>query len=146
LTAEAWGGEDAVKETDMAEIDDLVKRLSAVQERLLALPDGAFAERYQLQREQDELRTIASEFAIDLDADRADDDLVKELRALRVQFAAGHKQRIDLVGQAGSDQQSALGGVSLNAAISEAQGTNALEARIARIRGILKDRGVEISD
>lgn len=130
----------------ITDIDDIVQRLAEVQDELIALPDGASAERYQLLQKRDALREEAAKYAGDFDSERSDDDLVREMRALHSALDAGFKQRIDLVGQAGSDQQSALGGVALNAALSEAQGTNAVAARIARIRGILTDRGIDIPD
>ena len=135
----------------MADLDDVVRRLSEVQDQLLALADDAFAEKYRLQQRRDELRDLAEEFADDWDAERATEDLLRELKSLRQRLAEVDKQRVDLVSQAGSGGSegpggSGLGGVSLNAAISDAQGMGTIQARIGRINSILIDRGVEVPD
>ncbi len=125
----------------MTQLNEVLKELSDVQDALLALPDDAFGEKYELQQRRDELRETAAAFSEDLEAQRSSDDLWVELKALRRQLRALDGQRINLVSQAGSDQMSALGGVLLNTAISEGQGVDAVVARIGRIEGILIDRG-----
>ncbi len=133
----------------MADPGDLSRKLAEVQDRLLALPDDAFAERWELRKQQDELRQKAASFAVALDAERSDEDLLTELRALRQQMKAIEKQRIDLVQQSGSggattSEMSSLGGVKLNKGIDDAMGLPKIKARIGVIKGILIDREVDI--
>ena len=135
----------------MTDLDDVVRRLSEVQDQLLALPDDAFAEKYRLQQRRKELRDLAEEFTDDWDAERPTENLLRELKSLRQRLAEVNKQRINLVSQAGSGGPegagaSGLGGVSLNTAISDAQGMGTIQARIGRINSILTDRGVEVPD
>ena len=135
----------------MADLDDVVRRLSEVQDQLLALPDDAFSEKYRLQQRRKELRDLAKEFADDWDAERPTENLLGELKSLRQRLAEVNNQRINLVSQAGGGGAegpgaSGVGGVSLNAAISNAQGQGTLQARIGRINAILIDRGVEVPD
>ncbi|MEA2000372.1 MAG: hypothetical protein U9N84_00575 [Actinomycetota bacterium] len=128
--------------------NDIAARLAAVHDAIHALPDDAFAEKYQLLKEQDKLREEASQYAVDLDVQRSDTDLLSELSGLRSQLRQLEKQKIDLVTQAGSGGRSGemgnLGGVSLNAQMMEASGANRVQARIGVIKGILTDRGVDI--
>jgi len=131
----------------MADPSDLNRRLVAVQDQLIALPDDAFAERYELRKDQDELRRQASEFSYALYEDKFDDELLDELRALREQMKAIEKQRIDLVVQAGSggvSNMGNLGGVAINKGIDDAMGLPRIKAKIGRIKGVLKDRGVHV--
>ncbi|MCH7668242.1 MAG: hypothetical protein IIC71_03430 [Acidobacteria bacterium] len=132
------------------EIDsDIVARLVTVNDELLALPDDAFAEKYKLLKERDKLREEASQYAVDLDAQRSDAGLLTELAALRSQLQGLEGQRIDLVTQAGGGgggggEMGNLGGVSLNARILEAGGASRIQGRIGTIVSVLADRGVEI--
>lgn len=134
------------------ELDEVVAELSDVQDRLLALPGDAFAERFPLLKRRDELRAKAADLRGDWDADRSSEDLIRELRALREQRADVEKQRINLVSQAGGGGapgeggMAGLGGVEINAAISSAQGLGSIQARIERIAGVLTDRGVSVPD
>jgi hypothetical protein len=127
---------------------DLTRRLAEVQDRLLALPDDAFAERWELRKEQEDLRQQAREFAYALDEDKFDDELLAELRSLRDRMKAIEHQRIDLVGQAGGGSMSGemgnLGGVKINRKIDAAMGLPKIKARIGVIKGVLMDRGVDI--
>lgn len=135
----------------MAEVDAVLRELSEIQDRLIELPDDAFAERYRLRNRRDELRAQAAEFAQDWDNDRPTEDLLRELAALRARLATAEKQKVDLVMQAGSGGPegpgaSGLGGVPLNQRIAEAQGVGDIQSRIGRIKGILIDRDVDIPD
>lgn len=132
------------------EIDsDIVARLVTVNDELLALPDDAFAEKYKLLKERDKLRDEASQYAVDLDAQRSDTGLLAELAALHSQLQGLQGQRIDLVRQAGGGgggEMGNLGGISLNARILEAGGASRIQGRIGTILSVLADRGVEIPD
>jgi hypothetical protein len=126
---------------------DIIRQLSAIQDELNALPDDAFAERWELRGRQDELREIAREFSYERYEDKFDDELLEELRSLRDQMKAIERQRIDLVVQAGSGGMSNmgnLGGVAINKGIDDAQGLPQIKAKIGRIKGILEDRDVKI--
>jgi hypothetical protein len=135
-------------------MDDLfaiTRELADIQRQLIDLPDDAFEERYQLRMRQDELRKVARGADNPMDAGRTDAELLSELRSLRDQMKAIERQRIDLVGQAGSGGGSTgemgnLGGVKLNKQIDDAQGLDRVKARIGVIKGILVDRGVDIPE
>ncbi len=132
----------------MSDPTDLNRKLAAIQDRLIALPDDAFAQRWELRKEQDELREQAREFACAMDEDKFDDELLSELRALRDQMKVIERQRIDLVGQAGGGSMSGemgnLGAVKLNRSIDIAMGLPAIKARIGVIKGVLMNRDVDI--
>jgi hypothetical protein len=126
---------------------DIAARLAAVHDAIRVLPDDAFAEKYELLKEQDKLREEAAQYAVDLDAQRSDNDLLAELAGLRSQLRGLEKQKIDLVTQAGGargGEMGNLGGVALNARIMEAGGGARLQAQLGIIKGILADRGVDI--
>ena len=131
----------------MTSTGDIVRQLSEVQDQLNALPDDAFAQRWELRVRQDELREQAREFSYATYEDKFDDELLDELRALREQMKWIEKQRIDLVVQAGSggiSNMGNLGGVKLNSAMDAASGLPKIKARIGAIKGVLIDRGVDI--
>jgi len=126
---------------------DIVKQLSEVQDQLNALPNDAFAQRWELRVRQDELREQAREFSYAPYEDKFDDELLDELRALREQMKWIEKQRIDLVVQAGSggiSNMGNLGGVAINKGIDDAQGLPQIKAKIGQIKGVLSDRGVDV--
>ncbi len=135
----------------MAEVDldQALRELSEVQDRLNALPTDAFAERYELRCRQDELRDQMASFRVDFDAERSTDDLLAELSGLRSRLTAIEGQRIDMVSQAGGS--GAMTGAmtpeeGLNRKMDEAAGAGEIRARIGRIKGILIDRGVSVPD
>jgi hypothetical protein len=135
----------------MTDVGDVTALLADVQRRLQELPDDAFAEKFELHKEQDILREEARRFADDLDQGRDTAELLAELAALRTQMHAIEGQRIDLVFQAGSGGSSTgemgnLGGVSLNRGMDEAMGLPKIKARIGLLKGILTDRGVEVPE
>ena len=113
-----------------------------------ALPDDAFAQRWELRTLQQELREQARAFSYARDEDRFDEDLLDELHSLRGRMKAIERQRIDLVGQAGGGSMSGemgnLGGVKLNKSMDDASGLPKIKARIGVIKGVLMDRGVDV--
>ncbi|GBE24356.1 MAG TPA: hypothetical protein ENG98_05100 [Actinobacteria bacterium] len=129
---------------------DILARLVAVNDALWALPDDAFSEKFKLLKERDQLREEASEYAVDLDAQRSDADLLFELSGMRSQLKELEKQKIDVVMQAGggsgTGEMGNLGGVSLNARMMDASGAGRVQNRIGIIKGILTDRGVAYPD
>jgi len=133
----------------MEPTNDISTRLAAVHDAIRELPDDAFAEKHELLKEQDKLREEAAQYAVDLDAQRSEVDLLSELSGLRSQLKQLEKQKIDLVTQAGggatgTGNMGNLGGVQINARMMEASGANRLQARIGLIKGILTDRGVDV--
>ena len=132
----------------MTSTGDIVRQLSEVQDRLNALPDDAFAQRWELRTLQQELREQARAFSYARDEDRFDEDLLDELHSLRGRMKAIERQRIDLVGQAGGGSMSGemgnLGGVKLNKSMDDASGLPKIKARIGVIKGVLMDRGVDV--
>ncbi|MEN8041359.1 MAG: hypothetical protein ABFR95_07640 [Actinomycetota bacterium] len=133
----------------MVDSTDITKRLAENQRKLLELPDDAFAEKYDLLKERDTLREEAAGLSAAMDSGRTDEELLRELAALRSQVNQIEKQRIDLVMQAGSggagtSEMGNLGGVKINKGIEDAHGLPKIKARLGVIKGHLIDRGVEI--
>jgi hypothetical protein len=133
------------------DVAQVASRLADVQKRLLELPDDAFAEKYELLQQRDTLREEASGFAGAIDSNRSDEELLRELAALRSQMRSIEGKRIDLVMQAGSGGASTgemgnLGGVKLNKGIDDAFGLPKIKARIGVIKGTLADRGVDVPE
>ena len=130
---------------------DITRELADIHKQLIDLPRDAFAERYELQKRQDDLRAIARSSDNPLDAGRATEELLAELAGLRSQMRSIEKQRIDLVTQAGgggatTSEMGNLGGVQINKGIGDAHGLPRITARIGVIKGILADRGVDAPD
>ncbi len=137
-----------VAESQTRELDALNRELAGIQDELLALSDDAFAERFALQKRQDELRELAGAFHQDWDSQRSTEELQAELNALRGQLKGIEDQKINLAmfgsGSKGAGPgSSGLGGVSLNRGLLEALGANRVHARIGVIKGILADRGID---
>ncbi len=135
----------------MADVAAITARLADVQKKLLDLPDDAFAEKFELLKVQDTLRDEAAGFAAMMDLERSDEELLRELEALRAQMRSIEGMRIDLVMQAGSggattSEMSNLGGVKINKGIDDAHGLPRIKARIGVIKGTLIDRGIEIPE
>jgi len=124
----------------LTDVSEVVQKLADVDEQIRSLPDDAFAEKYELLKRQDELREDAAQFAVDGDKERSRAVLLSELSGLRSQLAQIEGQKIDLVTQAGGGATGAsnmtnLGGVSLNAQMSEASGAGRIQSRRTRRPG-----------
>jgi len=130
---------------------EIINQLAVVQDALLALPDEAFAQKYELKLRQDKLREQAAQFAVDQDEARSDADLLSELSGRRSQLAQLEKQKINLVSQAGggpgdSGNMGNLGLAGINIAMMRASGGTRIQARIGVIKGVLQNRGVEVPE
>jgi septal ring factor EnvC (AmiA/AmiB activator) len=68
----------------MAPVEQLVRRLSEVQDLLSDLPNDAFAERAALLAERRELQARAEMYAAGADRERSSDDLCNEISSLRI--------------------------------------------------------------
>lgn len=135
----------------MVDGSDISQRLAAIQDSLLALADDAFADKYELLKQQDVLREEAARFAVGQDDERSDQELLSELSGMRSQLTHLEKQKINLVSQAGGgpgemSNMGNLGGTSINIGMMEASGGNRIQARIGVIKGVLVDRGVDIPE
>ena len=135
----------------MSDIEGLVAELAEIDDRIRALPDDAFADKYELLKEQDRLRDQAAQYAVDRDKTLTVEELLSELSGLRSQLSQIEAGKIDLVTQAGGgapgmSNMTNLGGVSLNARMMEASGAGRIQGRIGVIKGVLADRGVEIPE
>ena len=133
----------------MGRAEEVTQELADIQRQLLDLPSDAFAERYDLQKRQDELRAEVRGDSRVFYEDRSTESLISELAALRSQAAAIEAQRIDLVYQAGSGGSSSgemgnLGGVQINKGIEDAHGLPQLKSKIGIIKNILGERGVDV--
>ena len=131
----------------MSGIDDLVKRLSEITDELLALDNGDFAARFELEKERDGLRAQAAEFHERKDEGRSTEDLRAELKARLTQLESLRKSRINMVYHALATELGgatrAIGskaGGTLNNAMMKAQGGDSIELRIAEIEQELATR------
>ena len=129
--------------------DDLVTRLAAIQDAILALPDDAFAEKFELLKERDKLRDEAADYSHEMDKGRSDGELLNELAALRAQLKVLEGLQIDAVGQsAGGAGGASIGlgsdAVALNQKIMDAGGAGSIRSRIGIIKGHLEDREVDV--
>ncbi|MGI9642938.1 MAG: hypothetical protein ACR2N9_09155 [Acidimicrobiia bacterium] len=125
----------------------MTRELADIQKQLLDLPSDAFAERFELQKRQDDLRAEVRGDGRVFYEDRSTESLLSELAALRKQMAAVEAQRIDLVTQAGTggvSNMGNLGGVEINKGIDDAHGLPEIKGKIGMIKNILEERGVEV--
>ena len=125
----------------------MTRELADIQKQLLDLPSDAFAERFELQKRQDDLRAEVRGDGRVFYEDRSTESLLSELAALRSQMAAVEAQRIDLVTQAGTggvSNMGNLGGVEINKGIDDAHGLPEIKGKIGMIKNILEERGVEV--
>ena len=132
----------------MTDVDSLIRELGAVQDRLIALPDDAFAERFELLKRQDELRHEAAAHTAGVDTERPTEDLLTELASLRQRRNEMESQHINVMLQASNIDAAGFSGHAdaalLNRRMGSAQGLPQIVSRIGRIKGILTDRGVEV--
>jgi hypothetical protein len=135
----------------MSELEELNRELAEIQDRLAALADDAFAERYELQVRRDRLRERAAHFHEEADAGRSDQELLDELAAHRARLAAIYDQRIDFAKMTGGSMGGGTGSWSgpdagANRRIAAAQGANEIQARISRIEQKLTERGIDLPE
>jgi hypothetical protein len=132
----------------VTDVDSLIRELGAVQDRLIALPDDAFAERFELLKRQDELRHRAAAHTAGVDNERPTEDLLAELASLRQRRNELESQHINVMLQASNVDAAGFSGhadaAQLNRRMGFAQGLPQLVSRIGRIKGILTDRGVGV--
>ncbi|MDJ0952795.1 MAG: hypothetical protein QNJ81_03880 [Acidimicrobiia bacterium] len=85
----------------MSTVESLVRRLSEVQDLLVALPDDAFAERDELLRLRDQLRAQAELHAAGADPERLTEELLAEIALLRRQLCdmIGEQERLRIEGR-----------------------------------------------
>ncbi len=85
----------------MSTVESLVRRLSEVQDLLVALPDDAFSERDELLRLRDELRAQAEVHAAGADHERLSEELAAEIALLRRQLRdmIGDQERLRIEGR-----------------------------------------------
>jgi hypothetical protein len=128
------------------DLDAVNRELAEVVDALNNTPSDDFAARHALRTRQDELRELAAGFRVDADEQRSTEDLRIELAARESQINAIYGSGIDMVTQAGggsgtggSYTSAAEGGI--NRQVRDASGAGEVQARIARLREILADRG-----
>ena len=111
---------------------------------MLALGTDDFSRRFELQKQQDELRREVAQFHEDADEGRSTAELEAELEARRAQLKSIKKQRIDVVMQSGGGSHGgdmgAIGIPHLNRSIESAQGAGAIKERIAKLEQVLAER------
>ncbi len=132
----------------MAKVDSLIRELGEVQDRLIALPDDAFAERFELLKRQDQLREQAALHTAGVDNERPTEDLLAELASLRQRRDALEGEHINVMLQASNIDAAGFSGhadaAQINHRMDSAQGMPQIVSRIGRIKGILIDRGVRV--
>lgn len=132
----------------MADVDSLIRELGEVQDRLIALPDDAFAERFELLKLQDRLREQAAAHTAGVDNERPTEDLLTELASLRQRRDALEAEHINVMLQASNIDAAGFTGhadaAQINRRIDDARGLPQIVSRIGRIKGILIDRGVAV--
>lgn len=128
----------------MEKLDQLNRRLAAIQDELSSLPDDDFARKHALMRERDFLRAEAAAYRDDLTSTRPSTDIIKEIRALRKKVAgaqSGYANAVGLAGGFDGTGGAAASSIGLNSGIDEGQGIEQTLRRIAALESILADRG-----
>ena len=132
----------------MSDIDSILKEITEIDERLDELPSDAFEERFQLRERHQELRQQAATLAADADRNRPTEEVEAEYAALQSRLDAIMDERIDMVSQSGGGGAAGsgaegLGAQSLNWQIEQAQGADKVRERMAYLRDILQERGID---
>lgn len=129
-------------------VDSLIRELGEVQDRLIALPDDAFAERFELLKLQDQLREQAALHTAGVDNERPTEDLLAELASLRQRRDALESEHVNVMLQASNIDAAGFSGnadaAQINRQMDSARGLPQIVSRIGRIKGILTDRGVAV--
>lgn len=133
----------------MRSIEDITRDLAQVTDDILALPEDDFAQRFELQTRQDQLREEASRYHIDVDAQRPIADIRAELAE------ATKRRNAEASRLAGRNMMSGPGGTGASAgAVSAAMVELTLKAnanspigslnlRIAVLESALVARGID---
>lgn len=127
------------------DLDEINRRLAAIQDELIATPRDDFATRHLLRSEQDKLRGLAADYAVDRDANRSDEELLAELEARQTVLQELGAKLINSAKLAGFDNSASAGaqdGPALNSRMLDAQGADGHKQRIAAIKAVLASRGV----
>lgn len=127
----------------MDRLEQLNKRLAAIQDELLTLAPDDFRGKNALHIERDGLRAETAEYKEDRDVNRPSADMIKELQALKRQLASIRKGYVSAAGQAGAggSHHGPADTIALNSGIDDAQGVERLVHRIAHLETILQGRG-----
>ena len=127
---------------------DIAKELAAIDEKLDTLPKDAFAERVTLHQRHEDLRARAAHLAEDADARRSTEDLQVEVRSLQQRLGRIQDEFVDVSEQSGEGNipgpdSAHRGAAGLNTEIADAQHAPQLVARIEKLQGIIRGRGVD---
>lgn len=131
----------------MERLEEINRKLGAIQYQLLQLGDDEFAAKNQLHIERDRLRDEAASYQQDRDATRPSSELIKELKQRYSQLESIGKQYIKpaKATDGGFGGTGAYNGPAdaqaINQNIDEATGRAAVEQRISRLESMLKERG-----
>lgn len=126
----------------MNTVEEVTLRLAAIQDELLSLPKGPSTRRYELLKEQDGLRALASKFAVRADQGRASDDLRSELKALQQRRKSLVDSRAGYVMSKGGDSAgpASAAWIRLSKQSQSASGVDQLSVRISQIEDELAAR------
>jgi hypothetical protein len=116
----------------------LVQRLVEVHGALLALPGDAFAERYALLKQRDQLHAEIDELGLEVRDERSRVELERELAALQSQLLAIRTSKTDLSQGGGWGSPADAGGmVALNTEVERGRGGDMIKKRIGEILSLL---------
>ena len=133
----------------MPDLEEIVRELAEIPERLDALPEDAFLERIEMRERMNELRAEAMRLEEATPSDESVDGLLAHLANLRRQRDVAKQAEISEEGQAGSyyggyrGSRSMWDAAKLNRQIRVGRGLPELEEQIAQIERELFARGVD---
>lgn len=133
----------------MAELDELVREMATLQQRLDDLPRDAFLERVEIKDRLTQLRAEAAGLRSGASSDVTTRRLQDRLASLRRQRDEVERSQIDVVKQAGTLTAGIAGtthqgdATRLNRQIRAGRGLPEIEAQIASIKRQLRNRGVD---
>ena len=131
----------------MERLEEINRKLAAIQDQLLQLGDDEFEVKNQLHIERDRLRDEAKSYQQDRDATRPSSELIRELKQRQSQLASISKRHINPAKAA----DGSFSGIGLDNGPADAQAINRnidggtdrgnVERRISHLESILKERG-----
>ena len=127
---------------------EIAKELAAIDEKLDTLPADDFAARVTLHQRHEDLRARAAHLAAEADDQRSTEDLQVEVKSLQQRLGRIQNEFIDVSEQSGEGNIPGpdsvhRGAAGLNTEIADAQNAPQLVARIGKLQGILRSRGVD---
>jgi hypothetical protein len=127
----------------MERLEEINRKLGAIQDQLLQLGDDDFTAKNQLHIERDRLREEAASYQQDRDTARPSSELIQELKQRHSQLESIRNRYINPAKATDGVGTGAYNGPAdaqaINQNIDEATGRAEVEQRISRLETILKD-------